>query len=426
MDNNKAKLLVSKPRIYYGWYIVAVSWMMSFFVSATAVGIFFKPILDEFGWDRATLSMISAVTMVIFAVISPFMGRLIDRFGTRTMMVISILGQTLSSVVYGISSGLGTIYAASILYQLKPNHSSQVLINRWFIKQRGKALGILSTSIPLGTLLLSPVSQLMITGWGWRPTMFFWAGVSAIVLLPLTLLVRNKPSDKGLVPDGELPAGKIYNNVLLQVKPNNVSGQAKPDSGYNITEVIKHSSFWLLTFTQVICGVSCGLMATHTVIFATDLGYSAMIGATFLSVQGGVSLLGVLVTGPMSDHWPRNKVLSMTHLIRSLSFVLLVVTIVFAHGSLWMLYLAMALFGFGWFTTAPLAAGLVADLFGNLRMGTILGITLAGHMIGMSIGAYAGGFTYQLTGSYMHMFLITGIIEFIAANLAFSIRARKI
>jgi sugar phosphate permease len=425
MDNGKAKRLVSRPRIYYGWYIVAVSWIISFFVSATAIGIFFKPILDEFGWDRPTLSMVSAVTMVIFGLISPFMGRLIDRFGTRTMMIISILGQTLSSVVYGMSSSLGTIYSASFLYQLKPTHSSQVLINRWFMKQRGKALGILSTSIPLGTLALSPVSQLMITGLGWRPTMFFWAGVSAIVLLPLTLLIRNKPSDKELVTNGVLPAGEIYISAPLQVKTNIISGQAKPDTGYSMAEVIKNSSFWLLALTQLICGVGCGLMATHTVIFATDLGYSAMIGATFLSVQGGVSLLGVLITGPMSDHWPRNKVLSMTHLIRSSSFVLVVVTIIFAHDSLLLLYLAMALFGFGWFTTAPLAAGLVADLFGNLRMGTILGITLAGHMIGTAIGAYAGGITYQLTGSYMRIFFISAAIEFIAAVLAFSIKTRK-
>ena len=87
-----------------------------------------------------------------------------------------------------------------------------------------------------------------------------------------------------------------------------------------------------------------------------------------------------------------------------------------------MLYIAIALFGFGWFTTAPLASGLAADLFGQQRMGTILGLILACHIIGMAIGAYAGGITFELTGSYYLFFLLQGILEFLAAVFAFAIK----
>jgi MFS family permease len=84
----------------------------------------------------------------------------------------------------------------------------------------------------------------------------------------------------------------------------------------------------------------------------------------------------------------------------------------------------MAFFGFGWFTTAPLAAGLVPDLFGYLRMGTILGVTLSAHTIGSAIGVYTGGITYQLTGSYLAIFVVTGALEFLAAVFALYIRKR--
>ena len=420
MDSGKTNSSFSlKPRLFYGWYIVAASWMMAFLITGTSVGIFFKPLLDEFGWDRATLSMVSAIAMLVFAGFSPFLGRLIDRFGPRAMLLVGSVAQILSNVSNGLASGLVGIYIGRFLYELKPTHSTQVLINHWFVKNRGKALGILSTGVPLGTLLLSPFSQYLILVWGWRLTMFFWAGVTAVMVLPLLLLIRDKPEQKGLVPDGK------YSDVQHLKKPSpslhNTTPIKLPEHpGQSLAQAIKNRSLWLISATHLICGIGCGLIGTHTVIFATDLGYSAIIGASFLSVQGGVSLFGVLVTGHMSDRMARNLVLTMTHFIRSLSFVLLVVAIVF-HGSLWVLYLAMALFGFGWFTTSPLVGGLVADLYGNLRMGTILGVLLACHIVGMSIGTYAGGISYQLTHSYFSIFLIQSILEFLAAVLAFSI-----
>lgn len=167
-------------------------------------------------------------------------------------------------------------------------------------------------------------------------------------------------------------------------------------------------------------------MMTHIVIFATDFGYSEMIGASLLSVQGGVNLVGVLLTGHMSDRIARSRVLALTHLIRSLSFGTIVIFIIFGGGSLWLLYIAMALFGFGWFTTAPLASGLVADLFGYRRMGTIIGLTMSCHMVGMAIGAYAGGITFELTGSYYSIFLIQGILELLASGFAFAIKQQTI
>ena len=395
---------------------------MSFLVAGTAVGLFFKPILDEFGWDRATLSLISAISMLFFAVLSPLLGRLIDRFGPRIMLLASVISQTLSSIFNGLATGMASIYIARFLYVLKPNQGTQVLINHWFVKERGKALGILCTSNSLGTLVLSPVSQYLILYWGWRYTFLFWAGVTLVVTLPLLLLIRNKPEDMGLHPDGEIQENKMSLRSSPQLQMNGINGGVNTNAVQNMKEVVSRRPFWLLSATQLICGIGCGLMMTHTVIFATDLGHSAIIGATFLSMQGGFSLLGVLVTGPMSDRIARHKVLALTHIIRSISFLIMIFAVVYSDGSLWILFSSMALFGFGWFTTAPLSGALVADLFGNLRMGTILGIILASHTIGFAIGTYAGGITYQITGSYVLIFIIQGLLEFAAASLAFAIR----
>jgi len=308
---------------------------------------------------------------------------------------------------------------------MKPVHSTQVLINRWFVKRRGLALGVLSTGVPLGTLILIPLSQFLIDQWGWRETLFFWAGINALILLPLTVLIRNKPGDKGLAPDGIASDRQPMPSLSPQSQNREAVVTVKKESGYSLSEVAKSSGFWLLSCTHLICGVGCGLLMTHTVIFATDLGFSPLIGATFLSVQGGVSIIGVLAAGQLSDRIARKKVLSLVHVIRGASFATLVAAYFMGNGSLFILYTAMVLFGFGWFTTAPLAAGLAADLFGYLRMGTILGIILACHTVGTAIGIYAGGITFQLTGSYLQIFIIAGTLELLAAFFAFIIKTKQ-
>ena len=219
-----------------------------------------------------------------------------------------------------------------------------------------------------------------------------------------------------MLPDGESTIPKV------KLEETEINVLISDSTGHTFTQALKSASFWLVAGTQLICGIGCGFMMTHIVIFATDYGYSEMIGASLLSVQGGLNLLGVLLTGYLSDRYRRNRVLALTHAIRSLAFFIAVGFIVLEGSPLWMLYAAMVLFGFGWFTTAPLTSGLVADLFGNLRMGTIIGVTLSCHTIGTALGAYAGGISFDLTGSYYALFVIQGGLEMLAAVFAFVIK----
>jgi MFS family permease len=401
--------------------MVAASWVMLFLVNAVSVGIFFKPILEDekFHFDRATLSLIFMLALLLYAVATPFFGRIIDRYGPKLMIFVCVATQTASAALYGAANAVWQIFTARFLFEIKASQSSQVLVNRWFVRQRGRAQGIMATGLPLGALVLTPLSQYLIIIWGWRHTMFFWAVVAFVIMLPLTFLIRNKPQYKGYAPDGD---------PLTEAKPavESKSQDSVPDitgvSGRSLAEAARVGSFWLLSGTQLICGIGCGFMMTHIVIFATDFGYSALIGASLLSVQGGVNLLGVLLTGHLSDRHSRSKVLGLTHFVRSLSFFIAVVFILLGGGSLWMLYLAMVLFGFGWFTTSPLTSGLVADLFGGSSMGTIIGVTMSCHTVGMALGAYFGGVTFQVTGSYYSFFIAQGVLEMLAAGFAFAIR----
>ncbi len=425
MDNQPGSQNTGKNRIFYGWYIVAASWLMFFLTNAVSVGIFFKPILEEFQVDRATLSVVYTLAVLVYAAASPFIGRLIDRFGPRLMLLICAVTQTASSMVNGLASSLWHLFIGRILFDIKSLQAGQVLINRWFFKNRGRAQGIAATGVPLGALILAPLSQYLIITWGWRETMFFWAGIFLIVLLPLAFFIRNNPKEKGYLPDGESAGGE--NAAAVPDKPGKgKSGDiaTRQTEGYSLGGAVKTSSFWLISATQLICGIGCGFMMTHIVIFATDMGYSEMVGATLISVQGGLNLAGVLLTGHISDRYARNRVLALTHVIRSLAFFTAVIFILRGGGSLWMLYFAMVLFGLGWFTTSPLSSGLAADLFGGRRLGTIIGVLMSCHTVGMAVGSYAGGITFELTGSYFPLFIIQAALELIAAGCAFLIKFR--
>ena len=403
----------AKHKVFFGWYIVVASWIMLFINNGTSAAIYFKPMLDEFGWDRTTLSLAGSAGMLLFAVIAPFMGRFIDHFGGRVMLFIATATQTVSSLVLGSASSLVGVYIGRMFAVINYHHPTTVVINLWFIKKRGQALGIVSVGFPMGILLLSPLSQWLVLTLGWRQTLFFWAGLTVALILPLVIFMRDKPEDKGLAPDGEVTAKAplSFSDVRTKV-----------ETGSSLRQVLANRSFWFIFFSMFICGTTCGLMLTHTVIFGIDLGYSAIIAATFLSVQGGVCILGVVLTGHLSDKLARSKIFSLTFAIRSLAFIVLVIAVATGGSSLWMLYLGMALFGFGFFTTAPLSSGLAADLFGNLRMGTIIGMISGAHMVGSAIGTFAGGLCYQLTGSYQVIFAIQGGVEILAAILAFLIK----
>lgn len=413
--NRKRKF--GKSRLFYGWYIVAASWIMILLMNAVAVGIFFKPMLEDFGWDRATLSLAQSAPLIVYAVASPLLGRLIDRYGPRAMIFISVGTQLLSRLLNGVATSIWHLSLARFFYEVKVLPATQVLINRWFTKQKGMALGIVATGMPIGTLILPPISQYLILLWGWRPTMLFWAVVTLVIMLPLALIVKNRPGDEVRAAGEEL--------VDLSPGPGSMAPRAELRAGSSLVEAMKTRSFWLMCSAHFICGNGCGFIMTHIVIFATDMGYSDMVAATLLSVQGGVNLLGVLFTGYLSDRIVRNRALALTHFVRSLSFATVVIFIMLGGGPLWLLYAAMALFGFGWFTTAPLQAGLVADLFGGRSMGTIIGAITASHILGMALGAYAGGAIFEATRSYYRFFVIQSLLEFLAAAFAFSVKKGK-
>lgn len=408
----------SKNTFFYGWFIVLACWLMAFPNGATVMSVFFKPMLDTFGWDRSTLSSVQSVSFIFATIAGPFLGRLIDKIKPRKMLFLCLGTEVIGNLISGAALNIWHLYIGRILSGITMISAGRVLISNWFIKKRGRALHFAATATPIGTMLLVPVSQQLILAWGWRLTQLFWAGVLFAIIFPLALAVRNNPSDLGLSPDGE-PPRESDTEMDKSVKPVRTIVSA----GVKLSEALKTGSFWFLFSNQFLCGIGCGFMATHIIIFATDIGYSPSIAASLVSVQAGMALAGILGLGYLSEKVGGKKTLAFTHLLRCASFLVIIAAALVKGNSLWLFYLAMVLFGQGATAGAPLSAGLIADSFGILSMGAIAGMTFAAHSLGSALGAYAGGEIYQATKGYLAFFAAQAVLEFLAAACAFSIRS---
>jgi MFS family permease len=410
-------LRLKKKGLFYGWILVAACFILYFLNGGVVVGLFFKPMLEEFGWDRATLSSVSSFGMILMAVAGPIVGGLVDKYGPRTIMLIGTITMGVSRLINGVALNLWQLYLSRIAMLIGPMRGISVMLNNWFLKKRGLVLGISSTGMSIGRIVLAPLTAYLILTYGWRTTYLIWAAVPFVVALPLTFfVVKNTPEELGYHQDGELISKEEKQSKTVSKVTEAVSDRM----GISFQQAIKTSGFWFLACSHLICGLGCGFLMTHFVPFATDIGFSELEAAGALSLWSAVNIFGILSTGIISDRIGRKNALALTHFVRSIAFVVAVI-----GGGNWMIYLIAIFFGFGSFTTAPLASGLVADLFGGLSMGAIIGLSGTAHSIGSAIGSYMGGLTFDLTQSYYTYFLIMVPLSFTAALISFLIKKPK-
>ena len=281
--------------IYYGWIVVAVT-CVTVLVGAglrQVPAVVIKPLEAEFGWDRASISLAIAVSLIAYGLGSPFSGRLIDRFGPRTVTLwalgLTLVGAagivtigTIWELVWwlGIVVGLGTGALALVL--------GATVATRWFETQRGLATGILAAGTSAGQLVFIPIMMALTLNYGWRAPIALCLATLAIVVVPLTIfLVRDKPSDVGLKP--------------LGWRPGAYEG-GSPDTPVNMSAVLRTGDFWLLAGSFFVCGVtSNGLIGTHLVPHAVEHGFSEYTAAGALALMGGMNVIGTMASGYLSD-----------------------------------------------------------------------------------------------------------------------------
>jgi MFS family permease len=411
---------IDQPRFFYGWYIVGVAILVNIagtFAFSSTLSIFLKPITEELGVSRGAFSLIRTFEIGVAAMIVPLLGPWIDRHGGRGILVVGVLmeatGLLLSSLVQNfwqfvlVRCSL-VIAGEALLGSLVIN----VTIAQWFVRKRGRAMGIANLGTGIAKLGIPLVAASLFVLIGWRGT---WAvfGIVAplLVVAPALIFVRRRPEDMGLRPDGEGPRERseaASGDKTSTAQRTSLSREIL----WSRAVVLRLPIFWLLVVTFGIASVGIAGLNLHIFSYVTDIGYSPLIAASFMSTIALTQLGSTLIWGALADRFDLRKVSCIQFLIQGVGLVVAISSL-----DIRLVYLGFFLYGAGLAGSFVLREVIWANFFGRASLGKVRGLSLFFSHLFAASGAPFFGFLHDRTGSYHLSFTIFACALFTSAVL---------
>jgi len=387
----------SKPGFFYGYVIVLCSFLILMIVwgAQYSFGVFFKPMLNEFGTSRALLSGAYSINLVMLAIASIFTGKLSDKYGSR--LVVTVCGSLLG-ISYLLMSQVQMVWQVYIIFGIIASigvAGSWVpllsTIARWFVFRRGLMIGIAAAGIGAGTMIVPPLSSYLITSLGWR-TSYITIGIAMLVLVITSAqMLKNDPSRIG--------------QTALGSSRHQADHSA---TGFTLREALQTRQFWLLGATFLFMGACLYSVLVHIVPHAMDVGISQVKAATIISVIGGVSIISKVMAGSAVDRLGIGRVSVMVT-----SLMLISLIIIQLSDALWALYIFAVIFAFGYGGFAVIQVPYLAELFGLRYLGAIFGIAYFLLNAG-AFGPFVVGKIFDATSSYSWAFIFLAILNVLA------------
>jgi MFS family permease len=411
---------------FYGWIIIAVTFVtMAIGVNArTAFSLLFPPILGEFGWDRGVTAGAFSFGFVISAIASPLIGRLMDRLGPRSVMEMGValmaaglLLAPLTSEPWHLYLTIGMLVGAGSVCLGYTGQS--LFLPNWFHRRRGLATGLAFAGVGIGSITLLPWVQLMIDGGGWRTACTAMGLLLLIVLAPINLLLRKRPEDLGLLPDGDAAP-----SASMPKPQSNIVDPAWAAVDWTLARAMRTARFWWLAI-----GYFAGLyiwyaVQVHQTKYLLDIGFSPGVAVWSL---GAVSLLGIpgqIFLGHLSDRIGREWVWSIgcagfaicfsaLMALGQLHSLALIYLMVFAQGAL----------GYG---LTSVLGPIVIEIFQGKHYGSIFGTIQVAALSGGAVGPLVTGVLHDITGNYGLAFAIAIGMSILSALSIWLASPRKV
>jgi MFS family permease len=382
----------SKAGFFYGYFVIMASFLIMFVMWAVqfSFGVFFKPILSEFGWTRATTSGAYSLCTIMNGLLAVVMGGLTDKLGPRLVMtfcgIFLGLGYFLMSrldaiwqlyLFYGIIIGIGMSGGFIPLVST---------VVRWFVGRRGVMTGIVAAGTGVGALFGPPAANLLISRFSWRISFLVIGGITFAVIVLSAQILRRDPAQVGQRPYGENREDK--NEKDLQ------------SEGLSLMEAIFTGRFWIF-FAACFCYGFCVFsIMVHIVPHAIESGFSSARAANMIATIGASAVIGKVLLGRMADIWGSRELMMFSFILMAISLFFLMMV-----KNFWILHLVLGGFGLAYGGCAVSHSPIVAMLFGLKTHGLIFGILGVGVAIGGAIGPFLMGYVFDITESYQLAFL---------------------
>jgi MFS family permease len=411
---------------FYGWVIVVVTFVtMAIGVNArTAFSLFFPPIIGEFGWERGTTAGAFSFGFLVSAVVSPLIGRTMDRHGPRAVMELGValmagglLLAPLTTQPWHLYLTIGVLVGAGSVC-LGYSGQSQFLPN-WFVRRRGLAMGLAFAGVGIGSVTLLPWVQLMIEQTGWRTACTVMGIMILVVLAPINLLLRKRPEDIGLEADGDAAP------LASSAKPiSNIVDPVWAGTDWTLQRALRTARFW-----WIVLGYFCGLyiwyaVQVHQTKYLLDIGFSSNAAVWALGVVSLLGIPGQIWLGHLSDRVGREWIWTASCAGFAICFAALIALKYFPTSLLvYLMVLAQGALGYG---LTSIMGAVVLEIFQGKQYGSIFGTIMLGALAGGAAGPWLTGFLHDLSGSYTVAFGIGIVLSVLSAVAIWQASPRKI
>lgn len=411
---------VAQARLHHGWYVVGACFMAMFVHSGIgfyAFGVFFTPIEDEFGWNRATIAAAMSIGALIAGLASPIVGQWTQSFGSRKMMIggAVIMGTGLMAL-YGMSN-LWQLYAFFIVATVGRAGLSSIpigtVLGNWFRQRRGLAMGIAATGIGVGGGIMAPIASYLISVIGWRAAIAALGLTTVAIVIPLVLAwVRHTPQEMGLQPYGEATNGASDGHITT-----GSPSQAADQSSLTYKQALGTSAFWMISGALFLIALGQASVLLHIVPFLEDRGIGRESAAAILAITSVMGGVGKFSMGYASDKFPARLVLTFCFVLQAIGLAMITLPVNPVS-----LPAFVVLYGIGMGGVFALQPVIAAETFGIGSLGTILGSLIMPSAVSQGIGPILAGYIFDTTGSYALAFTLFIAMALVAAAMIFPAR----
>jgi len=401
-----------RPRLpfFYGWVIIAVTFVtMGIGVNArTAFSLLFPPILDEFGWERGVTAGAFSFGFLVSAVLSPTLGRMMDRRGPRVVIEFGVIlmgaGLLLAPMVsqpWHLYATLGLLVGGGSVCL---GYTGQGLfLPNWFVKRRGFAMSVAFSGVGVGSIILLPWVQSLIGQVGWRGACRSLGILILALLVPINLLLRRRPEDMGLAPDGDAAAAAVA-AASGAAGGRNVVDAAWAAVDWTLGRAVRTARFWWIAVAYFFGLFAWYAVQVHQTRYLVEIGFTPSDAAWALGFVSLAGIPGQIALGHLSDRIGREWVWTAG----SLGFVLCYLALILLResptmGLLYFMVVAQGMLGYG--LTSVIGA-IPAEIFQGRHYGSIFGTLMLSAVAGGGTGPWLTGVIHDATGSYALAFWI--------------------
>ncbi len=383
-------------------------------------GFFFEPMRNTFGWSRTILSAAFAISRVEGGALGPLEGYLIQRFGPRNVISVSMVLFGVGFILLSLVNSIFTFYMVFLIMALGAGSGaftgSMAAINNWFRKKRARASGFGMLGMGIGGVIFPPILAFLITSYGWRSTAII-AGITVMCIgIPISRIIRFNPEPYGYKPDGGNltvePESAQLDSLNKTPIAQNISSDYEAD--FTVKQALKTHAFWLMATGHSLALLIISVISLHQVPYLESvLGFSRNSAATIVMALTATSMLGQVIGGFLGDKYSKSYIAAATILGHSTGLYLLSI------ADDYILVLVSALIqGFSWGIRTPVLISMRGEYFGRKSYAMIMGVSQTIMMIGMVIGPlfagyFADHFSYSLGFKIIALMALPGFFMFI-------------